>query len=76
MIQPEEVVGEEWAAWYRLSPAERWRESEQLWHFYFHFGGSLDAQSDTQSPFFDPDAPSTRPSHGRPGLRILRRSRV
>ena len=76
MISPEELVGEEWAAWYRLSPVERWRESEKLWAVYFHLGGSLDAQPDTQSPFFDPSAPSTRSVNGRTGMRILRRSRV
>ena len=52
MLQPEELVGEEWAAWYRLSPAERWTESEQLWQIYFHLGGSLEIEPDTQSPFF------------------------
>ena len=76
MISPEEVVGEEWAAWYRLSPVERWRESEKLWQVYFHFGGSLDTKPDTQSPFFDARSPSTRPANGRPGMRVLRRSRV
>ncbi len=76
MITPEEIAGEEWAAWYRLSPQERWRESEKLWQIYFHLGGSLDTQPDTQSPFFDPRAPRTRPLNGRPGMRVLRRSRV
>ena len=76
MISPEELVGEEWAAWYRLSPRERWRQSEQLWQIYFHLGGSLDTQPDTQSPFFDPGAQSTRVTHGRSGVRVLRRSRV
>lgn len=76
MITPEEIVGEEWAAWYRLSPVERWRESEKLWQVYFRLGGSLEPESDTQSPFFDPSAPRTRPPDGRPGMRILRRSRV
>jgi hypothetical protein len=76
MIQPEELVGDEWGAWYRLSPSERWTESERLWHIYFQLGGSLEPEPDTQSPFFDPSAPSTRPSNGRPGLRVLRRSRV
>lgn len=42
MIQPEELVGEEWAAWYRLSPPERWTQSEQLWQIYFRLGGSLE----------------------------------
>lgn len=76
MITPEELVGEEWASWYRLSPQERWHESEKLWQAYFYFGGSLDTQPDTQSPFFDPQAPSAGAAHGRPGVRILRRSRV
>ncbi len=76
MISPEELVGEEWAAWYCLSPLERWRESEKLWQTYFHLGGSLDTEPDTQSPFFDSSAPSTRPADGRPGVRVLRRSRV
>jgi hypothetical protein len=47
MISPEELVGEEWASWYRLSPVERWRESEKLWTIYLHLGGSLDTQPDT-----------------------------
>jgi hypothetical protein len=76
MISPEELVGEEWDAWYRLSPVERWRESEKLWNVYFHLGGSLDTQPDTQSPFFDPHSRSTRPANGRPSVRVLRRSRV
>ena len=76
MITPEEIVGEEWAAWYRLSPQERWRESEKLWQVYFYLGGTLDTQPDTQSPFFDPRASSASAPHERPGMRILRRSRV
>ena len=76
MISPEELVGEEWAAWYRLSPLERWRESEHLWRIYFLLDGTLDTQPDTQSPFFDPDAPGASTAHGRSGMRILRRSRV
>jgi hypothetical protein len=76
MITPEEIVGEEWASWYRLSPQECTHESEKLWQLYFYLGGSLDTQPDTQSPFFDPDASSGSTAHGRSGMRILRRSRV
>ena len=83
MITPEEIVGEEWASWYRLSPQERWHESEKLWQVYFYLGGSLDTQPDTQSPFFDPqnpfldsEPPSACAAHDRLGMRILRRSRV
>jgi hypothetical protein len=76
MIQPEELVGEEWAEWYRLTPAQRWQESEKLWQIYLALGGSLDPEPDTQSPFFDANAPRPRPAHGRTGVRIVRRGRV
>lgn len=76
MIRPEELVGEEWAAWYQLSPSERWTESEQLWQIYFQLGGSLEPEPDTQSPFFNPLEPSPRIANGRAGMRVLRRSRV
>ncbi len=53
MIQAEELVGDEWAEWYRLTPVQRWLESEKLWQTYLTLGGSLDPEPDTQSPFFD-----------------------
>jgi hypothetical protein len=53
MIKPEDLVGEEWAEWYRLTPAQRWLESEKLWETYLALGGSLDPEPDTQSPFFE-----------------------
>jgi hypothetical protein len=76
MISAEELVGEEWAEWYRLSPLERWAESEKLWQIYLALGGSLDPEPDTQSPFFDPNEPRPRPAHGRPGMRVIRRRGV
>ncbi len=76
MIQPEDLVGDEWAEWYRLTPVERWLESEKLWQTYLALGGSLDPEPDTQSPFFDAGAPRSRPAHGQPGLRVLRRGPV
>ena len=76
MIAPEDLVGEEWAEWYRLTPLQRWRESEKLWDTYLRLGGSLDPEPDTQSPFFDPSEPGTSAVDGRPGMRVLRRSRV
>ena len=72
-ISAEELVGEEWAEWYSLTPIERFRESEKLWETYLSLGGSLDPEPDTQSPFFDRNAPSTRPVDGRPGVHIVRR---
>jgi hypothetical protein len=76
MIEPEQLVGDEWAEWYRLTPMERWLESEKLWQIYLAFGGSLDPEPDTQSPFFDASEAGQGPAHGRAGLRVLRRSRV
>lgn len=75
-IQPEDLVGDEWAEWRRLAPAQRWLESEKLWQTYLALGGSLDPEPDTQSPFFDARAPRPRAAHGRAGVRILRRGRV
>jgi hypothetical protein len=53
MIQLEELVEGEWVEWYRLTPEQRWLESEKLWQTYLALGGSLDPEPDTQSPFFD-----------------------
>jgi hypothetical protein len=76
MIQPEQLVEGEWAEWYRLTPVQRWLESEKLWRTYLALGGSLDPEPDTQSPFFDARARRPRPAHGRTGMRVLRRGRV
>ncbi len=76
MIQAEDLVGGEWAEWYQLTPVQRWRESQKLWRTYLALGGSLDSEPDTQSPFFDARASRPRSAHGRPGVRVLRRSRV
>lgn len=76
MISAEELVGEQWAEWYRLKPAERWIESAKLWQVYLSLGGSLDPEPDTQSPFFDPATQSSRPVDGRPGVRVIRRGRI
>ena len=76
MIPPEKLVEGEWEEWYRLTPIQRWLESEKLWKAYLALGGSLDPEPDTQSPFFDANAEGSRPSHGRSGVRVLRRGRV
>jgi hypothetical protein len=36
MIDIVEACGEEWAEWYRMTPQERWAESEKLWDTYQH----------------------------------------
>ena len=76
MVDMEELVGGEWAEWYRLTPLERWQESMKLWAHYLSIGGSLDPEPDTQSPFYDADVPCSRPVDGRTGLRVLRRDGI
>jgi hypothetical protein len=76
MLSIEEIAGEEWAEWYRLTPIQRWRKTGKLWHTCLMLGGSLDPEPDTQSPFHDPRAPRARAADGRPGVRIIRRSGV
>jgi hypothetical protein len=76
MIDPEEFVDPEWVEWYGLTPLERFEASQQLWGQYLSLGGTLDPEPDTQSPFFDPEAPFAVPDDGRTGLRMLRRGGV
>ena len=71
-IKPEDLVGEEWAEWYRMSPAERFLESMKLWDTWLALGGSLEPEPDTQSPFFDAEEWRANAAHGRPGVRVLR----
>jgi hypothetical protein len=75
-ITAEDVAGEEWAEWYRLTPEERFLESMKLWDSYLALGGSLDPEPDTQSPFFDAEEWRAIASDGRPGVRVLRRGGV
>lgn len=71
-----DLYEDSWEEWYRLTPQQRWQESEKLWAFYLTVGGSLDPEPDSQSPF-DPDCPPRAiPVDGRPGMRVLRRSGV
>jgi len=66
----------EWLEWFALTPQQRWAESEILWAHYLEIGGTLEPEPDTQSPFFDPDAPGAKPADGRAGLRVIRRGGV
>jgi hypothetical protein len=75
-LRAEEIAGEEWAAWYALSPSERFLESMKLWETYLALGGSLEPEPDTQSPFFDPEEWIENAAHGRPGVRVLWRGGV
>jgi hypothetical protein len=72
-LHAEDLVGEEWAEWYRLTPQERFHESMKLWDTYLALGGSLEPEADTQSPFFDEEEWLANSTDGRPGMRVLRR---
>jgi len=75
-LTAEDLVGEEWAEWYRLTPEERFEESMKLWDTYLMLRGSLEPEADTQSPFFDEEEWRENFAHGRPGVRVLRRGSV
>ena len=84
-MQPKDTTGaraetnadvDEWQEWYRLTPLQRWEESQRLWPTYLALGGSLDPEPDNQSPFDDPEQWRASAAHGRPGVRILRRGGV
>jgi len=76
MIDMRLIVGDEWAEWYALTPAQRWEESAKLWQAYVALGGSLDPEPDHQSPFYDPYEWRAVAADGRPGLRVVRRGGV
>jgi hypothetical protein len=67
---------DEWEEWYRLTPLQRWEESQKLWPTYLALGGSLDPEPDSQSPFDDPKTWRASAAHGRAGVRVLRRGGV
>ncbi len=64
---------DEWLDWYRLTPAERWHESQKLWSFFLSIGGSLDPEPDSESPFDSFYAQRARTAHGGTGMRVIRR---
>lgn len=70
------TVEDEWLDWYRLTPAQRWKETRKLWAFYMKMGGSLEPEPDTQSPFNSAYLRRPSSAYRRPGLHIVRRSRV
>jgi len=72
MVSDSVEIDEDWIEWYKLTPQERWRLSQELWDNYLYLGGSLDPEPDTQSPFFDPATKVTLPINGRSGMRIIR----
>ena len=45
------MIEDETLEWYRMSPTERFEESQKLWEIFTILGGSYDPEPDTQSPF-------------------------
>ena len=68
----DEWTEEEWQEWYRLTPLERWEESQKLWAFYLSVGGSLDPEPDPQSPFYVEPESGALPVDEGTCLRLLR----
>lgn len=76
LITPEELVGQEWAEWYQMTPAQRWAKQDEMWAIFFAFGGNFDPEPDTQSPFFDEEEWRESLADGRPGVRVIRRGGI
>lgn len=72
----DDLEPDEWIAWMKLTPAQRFREQDRLWATYLALGGSLDPEPDSQSPFDFPELERAVPPDGRAGVRFVRRGGV
>ena len=70
------MIEDEWLDWYRLTPEQRWSETQKLWAFYLEVGGSLDTEPDSQSPFDTHFTQRSRVAHGGTGMYMVRSSRI
>jgi hypothetical protein len=75
-IRAEDLVGEEWAEWYRMTPQERFRESMKLWDNFLALGGTLGPEPDSESPFFDEEEWREDFANRRPSVRVVRRGGI
>ena len=76
LISPEELVGQEWAEWYGMTPAQRFAKQDEMWAIFLALGGTLDPEPDTQSPFFDESEWRENFADGRSGVRVIRRGGI
>src|SRR5437660_11928054 len=60
-------------AWWSLTPAQRFAESQKLWATFLALGGSLEPEPDWQSPFYDATTSGPRPADGGSGVHSVRR---
>ncbi len=72
-LDPASLYPPDYLEWIALTPEQRLARSAELWDMYLFYGGSLDADLDPQSPFFDPEAQPSVTADGRPGVRLIRR---
>ena len=74
LVDAASIYPPDFLEWVALSPAQRVEQSAEMWDMYLLYGGSLEADIDPQSPFFDPQAPLTGTADGRSSVRLIRRS--
>ncbi len=70
------LIEDEWLEWYKLTPQQRWNETQKLWAFYLEVGGSLDPEPDSQSPFDTFFTQRSSIAHGGAGMHIVRSGRI
>ena len=70
------MIEDEWLDWYRLTPEQRWSETQKLWAFYLEVGGSLDTEPDSQSPFDTFFTQRSGVAHGGAGMYMVRSRRI
>ena len=73
VFDPGRMDNEERDDWLRLTPAQRYVESGKLWDVFIGFGGSLDPEPDSQSPFDFPEMRRPVSPDGRTGVHFIRR---
>ncbi|MBI5206849.1 MAG: hypothetical protein HY934_03565 [Candidatus Firestonebacteria bacterium] len=62
--------------WLKMTPVQRLKESGNLWKLYLSLGGSLDAEPDTQSPFYFSEIWDKKSFNRRTSMHHLRCRRI
>ena len=67
-----EMIDYEVLEWCKMSPVERFVESQKLWEVFVLLGGRYDPEPDTQSPFYILEVQGAVPANGRTGVHPVR----